>query len=249
MADNPWDLKTDDTRAEETVNIFVIYCEDDVSEPVYFNSFASDTLRVNAIGNQRAGHLNLQSTVAKCMEAGYMEYTAVGYRLKNMVTENLWCVYDRDLESTDPARILPENNTGWTIAIQNALDAGLKVAWSNDAFELWILLHFEDITPTQAQHRDDVYERLTEIFKSLQPGSDALKAYCSHEFFNYKGAMKKKRGFLEFVLPEVKSRTAIAIQRAVALAAAYSGDMPFHDRNPCTMVHTLVSDLLANGGK
>lgn len=245
----PWDIKTDDARAAETVNVFVIYCEDSVSEPIYFSSFASETLRVNAIGNQRAGHLNLQATVAKCMEAGYMEYTKVGYRLKNMITENLWCVYDRDLENTDLVQILPENNIGWTLAIANAVNAGLKVAWSNDTFELWILLHFEEITPAQARHRDYIYDRLTEIFRNLDPGTNELKAFSAHQFFNYQGAMKKKGAFLEFVLPEIKSRTTIAIERARALAAAYPETTEFHECNPCTMVYLLVTDLLANGGR
>ena len=35
MAGSAWDFKTDDTRAEETVNVFVIYCEDEVNEPCY----------------------------------------------------------------------------------------------------------------------------------------------------------------------------------------------------------------------
>lgn len=248
MVVSAWDIKTDDARTVETVNVFVIYCEDEVNEPLYFSSFASETLRVNAIGNQRAGHLNLQATVAKCMEAGYMEYTTVGYRLKNMVTENLWCVYDRDLESPDLTKILADNNTGWTLAINNAFTAGLKVAWSNDVFELWILLHFEEIAPAMAQHRDYIYDRLTQIFKNLDTGSN-LKAFTAHEQFNYKGAMKKKNAFLEFVLPEIKSRTAIAIERAKVLAAAYPQATEFHQCNPCTMVHLLVNDLLANGGQ
>lgn len=249
MAENPWDIKTDDTRAEETVNVFVIYCEDDVSEPIYFNSFASDVLRVHAIGNQRSGHLNLQATVAKCMAAGYMEFTSNdGYRPKNMITENLWCVYDRDLEHTDLTQIDPEKNAGWSVAIVSATKLGLKVAWSNDAFELWILLHFENIAPAQAQHRNYIYERLTEIFKTIIPGTPQLKAFTAHQQFNYKGGFKRKSAFEEFVLPELKSRTAIAIERAVELAAAYNDTTQYHDCNPCTMVHLLVKDLLANGG-
>jgi len=250
MAENPWDLRTDDSRSEETVNLFVIFCEDDVSEPIYFSSFASERLRINAIGNQRGGHLNLQATIAKCMESGYMEFTAPdGYRLKNMVTEHLWCVYDRDLESTDLKQIDPEKNVGWSMAIIAAQKSGVKVAWSNDAFELWILLHFESISARQAQHRNYIYERLTDIFRNLAPASEELKKFTGHAHYNYKGAFKRKGLFEEFVLPELKSRTAIAIERAVALAAEYSEMTEFHDRNPCTMVYQLVKDLLANGGR
>ncbi|PWV55812.1 RloB family protein [Chitinophaga sp. S165] len=249
MAGSAWDFKTDDTRAEETVNVFVIYCEDEVSEPCYFESFESEALRINVIGNQRSGHKNLQYTVTKCIEAGYMEFAEGSYRLKNMITENLWCVYDRDLENVDLTQIQRENNTGWSLAIQNGLNAGLKVAWSNDAFELWVLLHFEDITPAEAQHRNFIYDRLTDIFKNLTPTTDSLKRFTTHSHFSYKGAFKKRSSFEEFVLPELKKRTADALLRATKLAAHYSNETTFHERNPCTMVHTLVTELLANGGK
>ena len=249
MTDQPWNLKTTDEREEETVNLFVIFCEDKVSEPEYFNSFASDTLRISARGDQRAGYHNVGATVKSCVEAGYMEFSIDGYRLKNMVTENLWCVYDRDLENQDLTQIDHQDNVEWDLAIQTATRSGLKVAWSNDAFELWVLLHFENILPAQAQHRNYIYERLTDIFKNLEPGTAALKVFTAHQKFNYKGAFKKKSSFEEFVLPELKGRTAMAIERATTLAAAYGEDTAYHERNPCTMVFQLVQDLLTNGGK
>lgn len=250
MAGNSWDIKTNDTRSEEAINLFIIFCEDDVSEPTYFNSFATEILRVSSIGNQKSGHQNLQATITKCMESGYMEFSVTeGYRLKNMVTEHLWCVYDRDLENTDLSQIDPQKSVGWSAAIVMANKAGLKVAWSNDAFELWILLHFETITPKQVRHRDYIYDRLTHIFKTLSSAAVPLKEFTGHKHFNYKGAFKRKSLFLEFVLPELKKRTGIAIERAMQLAAEYGENTEFHDQNPCTMVHLLVKDLLAYGGE
>jgi len=205
-------------------------------------------LIVNAKGNKRSGKLNLEETVKDCLDAGYMEFLSDGYHIKNMVTENLWCVYDRDFEKKDLGSIDRGDNIAWDIAIQSAQRTGLNVAWSNDAFELWVLLHFESVTPAQAQHRDLVYDRLTEVFKSLDPVSAELKAFTSHQHFNYKGAFKRRSPFEEFVLPELRKRTVDAIQRASTLAAAYSENMPFHSRNPCTMVHVLIQDMLANGG-
>lgn len=247
MAVDPWDIKTDDSRQEDTVNVFVIFCEDAVSEPSYFNSFATDQLRINARGNYRSARLNLGATVKDCLEDGYMEFTSAGYQLKNMVTENLWCVYDRDLENSDLTMITEENNLQWSLAIQTAQKAGLKLAWSNDAFELWILLHFEDIDPNTAQHRDYIYNRLTEVFKTMADASDTLKSFTAYEHFNYKGGMKRKSTFEEFVLPQLKSRTEIAIERAKNLADKFGDAMPYHQRNPCTQVYLLVQDLLANG--
>ena len=55
----------------------------------------------------------------------------------------IWCVYDRDKEET-PAK-LSKGNISFDESIKTANSNGIKVAWSNDAFELWILLHFEEI--------------------------------------------------------------------------------------------------------
>lgn len=133
MTVEPWDIKTDDLRAAETINVFVIFCGDAVSEPAYFNSFASENLKINAKGNKRGGRFNVIATIQDCIDAGYMEFSEDGYRLKNMVTENLWCVYDRDFENTDLTQIKDSDNIDWNLSIQAAQKSGLKVGWSNDA--------------------------------------------------------------------------------------------------------------------
>ncbi len=48
---NPWDIKTNDERESDTIVNFVIFCEDSVSEPVYFNYFETDKIKVNCIKN------------------------------------------------------------------------------------------------------------------------------------------------------------------------------------------------------
>jgi len=47
--------------------------------------------------------------------------------------DQVWCVFDRDSFSKE------QFNT----AIQMAESRGFQVAWSNEAFELWYVLHFE----------------------------------------------------------------------------------------------------------
>ena len=36
---DPWELKKDDTRHSDTLPTFIIFCEDTVSEPIYFKFF------------------------------------------------------------------------------------------------------------------------------------------------------------------------------------------------------------------
>ncbi|SDF60993.1 RloB family protein [Chitinophaga filiformis] len=245
---NPWDVKTDDARKEDTINLYIIFCEDAVSEPVYFRSFQNDNLKINAIPNQRKGKLNLEATVTQCKKDGLIEFAENGYRIKDDRTENIWCVYDRDFEHADLAMVQPAKNTAWDLAIQTASTAGLKLAWSNDAFELWILLHFEEIAPGQPVHRDYIYERLTEIFKAIQPRDAALDAIIKHPKFGYKDSFKHLNAFYTHILPLLKGKTNEALHRAATLAAYHNGNTTFYERNPCTLVHTLVTELLANGG-
>ncbi|MBW8683323.1 RloB family protein [Chitinophaga rhizophila] len=248
MAQNPWDIKTNDERPSETINVFIIFCEDAVSEPEYFRSFQTDKLKVNPIGNARWGKLNLYETIKQCLADGLMEFKADAYRIKEGVTDNIWCVYDRDANNKDLDLVTEEKKIPWSVSIQTATETGLNIAWSNDAFELWILLHFEDIEPGKPVHRDYIYQRLTEIFKIIQPRSPELDELTGNPQFYYKYGFKRLKYFADHVLSKMKPLTPVAIERAEKLAAYYQNDIPFHERNPCTMVHLLVKELMANDG-
>lgn len=51
--------------------------------------------------------------------------------------EKIWLVYDKD--------DFPEDNFDNTqISVENRKSDRIKVAWSNESFELWLLLHFQD---------------------------------------------------------------------------------------------------------
>ncbi len=70
---------------------------------------------------------------------GYNTLTLVdeAIRLKNEARsayDQVWCVFDLDSFPSDD----------FSNAISKAIAAGLQVAYTNEAFELWYLLHFED---------------------------------------------------------------------------------------------------------
>lgn len=246
MPQMPWDIRVDDERAEDTVTTFIIFCEDENAEPIYFNSLEVDgKLRINIVPNQKQGKLNLYNTIRKCVEDGLMEVVNGRYKIKDGVTENIWCVYDRDLEDSDVANVQLNHDLEFTTAIQSATDSGLKVAWSNDVFELWVLLHFENIATGKRLHRDVIYKRLTEIFKSLPEQSTELLSITTPDYFYYKWHLKTKKHFELHVLPILHARREIGLQNATALASIFPDNIAFHDRNPCTMVHELVKELLS----
>ncbi|MGL5085925.1 MAG: RloB family protein [Clostridium sp.] len=46
----------------------------------------------------------------------------------------VWVVFDKD------------DNSDFDVAIKLAKDNNIEVAWSNESFELWLLLHFQDLS-------------------------------------------------------------------------------------------------------
>lgn len=158
--------------------------------------------------------------------------------------ENIWCVYDRDMEHEQFEQIRKSQNVAFDTAIVSATKSGLNVAWSNDAFELWILLHFEKVPAGQILHRNYCYSRLTEIFKAIHPEIEEFQEIVNNPHYNYKSTLKKRSLFVRFVLPVLRDNTDAAMKNAAELEANFHNDMAFHLRNPCTMVHHLVERLL-----
>lgn len=124
------------------------------------------------------------------------------------------------------------------------MGAGLKLAWSNDVFEMWILLHFEQIPTGTILHRTYVYDRLTYIYKNIVPRNAELDALTALSTFNYKDNMKRRERFIKQVIPLLHPHTALAIANAKILEAQFNHVSPYHQRNPCTMVHKLVEEIL-----
>ncbi|WP_159477960.1 RloB family protein [Dyadobacter sp. 3J3] len=245
MEVDPWDIRISDQRVEDQLITFIIFCEDEVSEPLYFRSFGSDRVKINEIPNQRSKKLNLENAIQKCTEDGLMHFDGKRHKVLDSIDEKIWCVYDRDLEHTDLTQIKKVNDLQFDNAISLAEDAGIRVAWSNDCFELWILLHFEEVVNDQAFHRDFVYERLTEVFKAIPNQHEDLARITGHPDFYYKNNFKKRYDFLTSVLPLLKERRDVAIERSKVLQAHFAQTNPaYHLRNPCTMVHELVLSIL-----
>lgn len=112
-------------------------------------------------------------------------------------------------------------------AIKSAQSQNYQVAWSNECFELWYLLHFKDLhTPIG---RDAIYRELTKFLDLTEDytrikGKDGMKL---HETMAYREDAKK------------------AVKRARKLHEDYvKSGVPPHKANPCTLVFLLVEKLL-----
>jgi len=97
----------------------LIVCEGEKTEPSYFRQFRLASATIKTIG-EGYNTVSLVSRAAELRQQG--EY------------EQVWCVFDKDDFSDEDF-----NN-----AITMAEAEGISVAYSNQAFEYWIILHFED---------------------------------------------------------------------------------------------------------
>jgi hypothetical protein len=176
-------------------------CEGEKTEPYYFKSFPVNpkVIKLDIKGEGR----NPKSLVEKAIE------------LKNGSesdeTDQFWCVFDRDKNPNNP-----NDSQNFKAAITLAQTNGIKVAYSNDAFELWYLLHF------------DYYN--TGI--SRREYKNRLTNKLGHEY--------KKNG--ETIYEELKDKQENAIKNAKRLLQKYDRPNPESD-NPSTTVHLLVEEL------
>ncbi len=106
----------------EVKKSFLIICEGKSTEPDYFNAFRLTSATVKSIGEG----INTITLVRKAIR------TRESLRQQGKIFDNYWVVFDKD---TFPERDFND-------AIKLAQDNGFMVAYSNQAFEYWFLLHF-----------------------------------------------------------------------------------------------------------
>ena len=146
-------------------------------------------------------------------------------------------------------KIIKLGNVNFNESIETAKRRGINLAWSNDSFELWILLHFEDIN-LKDKEREKYYSRLTEIFKTLTNPSEDLLKILKHGSFSYKRDLKSENNFRNIVRNEIVRKTKVALDRAKHLEKYFQNiDMQNHEKSPYTLVHHLVEELIKHGEK
>ncbi|BAZ42965.1 abortive phage resistance protein [Calothrix sp. NIES-4101] len=170
---------------------FLIICEGEKTEPNYFKSFRVPTVVIEVQGLG----INPSKIVDQAIESQNPEEY-----------DQVWCVFDRD---------------SWTEvdfhnAIKKAKDAGVQIAYSNESFELWYVLHFE-------------------FLNTGIPRSDYLKKL--NQLLGYKYSKNS-----DSIYEELLERQSHALKNAENLLKQYKPCNPARD-NPSTTVHLLVQEL------
>ena len=170
---------------------FLIVCEGKKTEPNYFKRFRVNA-KVVVVG---LGDHTLSLVERACELKHKDDYTRV------------WCVFDRN---SVPAERF---NAALDLARRNQI----RVAYSNEAFELWYLLHFDycDTAISRSSYRDRLTKRLGIPYRK-----NDLEMY-----------------------DRLIDRQQTAIQNAQRLLDFYGPEHNPEQDNPCTTVHLLVQEL------
>ena len=170
---------------------FLIVCEGEKTEPNYFKGFRVPKLVIDIQGlGENPSNLVQSAKRFKDQE----EY------------DQVWCVFDRDDWTEEDF-----NN-----AIHSARSHNFKVAYSNEAFELWYVLHFEFLNT--GIPRSAYLAKLTSLL-----------------------GQKYQKNSLT-IYDELSEKQLFAINNAKRLIQMYEPQNPVKD-NPSTTVHLLVQEL------
>lgn len=188
---------------------FLIVCEGKNTEPSYFNQFKLSSATVKPVGE---GY-NTLSLVNRAIELA----TEANY-------EQVWCVFDKD----------DFNDNDFNSAISLARENDFGLAYSNQAFEYWLILHFND-HQGGGMHRNDYDARLNEMLKPFNLTYEGKKGKIINEDF-----FELLDGFDEKVN---KKRVTLAINRAERNYDQQNHLNPAKEESTTT-VFKLVKELL-----
>ncbi|MBC6996112.1 RloB domain-containing protein [Lewinella lacunae] len=137
--------------------------------------------------------------------------------------DQIWVVFDLDHQAAKGAA----QHEVFDNTIAKAQAAGIRVAYSVDAFELWFCLHYSFVN--SRQERSYYYEQLSR-----------------HWAINYEREGKKAKfclGIRELLEKDPVASEQEAIKRAKRLFEMHKSEPP-HRQNPVTTVFQLVEELL-----
>lgn len=209
-----WNKKTQPSGYKiDTIPInktILIVCEGQ-TEKLYFESFPVLGVKVRAIDLKGQAKQKLVESTIEIVESSNDEDLEV------------WCVFDMDMKRG------ADEFADFDNAITRALNLGYKVAYSNDAFELWFYLHYN---LSESQHlRSFYYAELGKRFGINYVKDGKKYAFCLKIY--------------DILKNDKYSSQEKAIERARQLFEQQE-HLPYHQQNPNTKVYELVKELNKN---
>ena len=158
-----------------------------------------------------------------------IEIKGIGYNTTSLVNYALKYIQDEkivlnDLVNSDECWVVFDKDdfiSGFDNAITRAKAKNIKVAYSNESFELWYLLHFSFLN--SALHRTVFCSKLDKIMKKINGKS--YEKNCDNMYCHIKHLENK------------------AIKHAEKLLQIHKHEKSYIKKNPSTTVHLLIERL------
>lgn len=194
---------------KETKPYILIVCEGKNTEPDYFRHFRVSSVRIKAIGEG----FNTVSLVERAEKlSGRDEY------------DEVWCVFDKDGFTDED----------FNMAIALAEEKGYRVGYSNQAFEYWLLLHFND-HQGGGMSRGDYKRKLNEALKPFGVKYDNDSKHLQKELLELLDGVDERTG---------QKRVDQAIARARRACISHKGKTAAKSESSTT-VYKLVESLIS----
>lgn len=193
--------RNEESTLEKLPKKVLIVCEGENTEPSYFKELAS-FYKLTFIEKK-----NIRGT---------------GYTQKRVVEEaerlaqeddydEIWCVFDHDPKPDNPTQ-----SQNFNAAIEMAESRDFKVAYSNQAFEFWIILHFEDHQGA-AMDRGLYYDKINNYLKEYNLEYDKDSKKITPHIFAIFQTVDVKTG---------KIRQDLAVERAKKIYDRFTEEDP-----------------------
>jgi len=185
---------------------FLIVCEGERTEPNYFQaikeSFPIGSISIIDIEGTGKNTIRIIDECISIRAKSFKKY------------DRIWAVFDRD---SFPA-------VNFDNAINKAEANKINCAWSNEAFELWFLLHFQFVSTPMSR----------DLYKSFIEREVRNKGLANYTY------LKNSNSTYEVL--ESRGNKNQAIAWAKLLEKEYT-DRSYSRHNPCTKVHLLIEEL------
>ncbi len=205
-------------RYRKYLQFFLIVCEDESTEPFYFEKFRAlfpeHTLFLKTVGTGR--------DPLGVVKQSIIERDSLFIETKKEI-DFVWAVFDKD--DADENKTKVEN---FEKAFEIAAKENISIAYSNEVFELWLLLHFKDIEAEKPIPRKQIYANLELSIKEFD------QTYAG---FIYEHGKKDIIDLVNRIGNE-----GLATVRAQVLLNSHKGISPIK-ANPSTRMHILVKEL------
>lgn len=191
----------------------LIVCEGENTEPSYFSQFKLTNAEVFPIGEGK-NTITLVESVPKIIDN------------LNQNFDQVWCVFDKD--------DFPNQN--FDNAIAKAVSLGYNIAYSNQAFEFWLILHFEAHNGG-AMHRDDYCKRINKHLEKYGLAYDCDSKIITTDFFEILLSLTGK-----IINNKPQALQDLAISRSMKIEKYHEGETPANSESS-TLIHKLVEEL------